>query len=180
MQDAIRRAKPRKAPGPDKIRPEMFQVDSLRFTEATVTLWETVGRTGYMPTLLRSGLLAPIPKTACPKGPADYRPTVLLSAFRRVISSALAFPIRKHYIVHPNQWGFLPWSNTEIPVAHVANIVSINASCAAISDLKQAYERLSRATLLRLLQERISHRFRPRRQHFNPPYIFEPKEAAKQ
>lgn len=138
------------------MRPEMLHVDCLRFTEATVAFCEAVGQTSYMPALLRSGLLVPIIKIARPKEPADWEPIALFSAFRGVISSALASTFRRHYIVHLNQWGFLVGSNSEILVAHVANRVSIGASCAAILDFKRAYDEISRACFSRISPKRAS------------------------
>lgn len=102
---SIKTSKARKAPGPDKVRNEMLQLEPELFSKDISALWDAVGRLGYMTNILRSGFFAPIYKKGDPKQPANYRPINLLSVFRRIISNALISEIDEVYDVHRNQWG---------------------------------------------------------------------------
>lgn len=157
VRTSILRLPKRKAPGPDKIRMEIFQLFPDHFCKVITLLWKAVGRLGYVPTLLRSGWLVPVYKNkGDPSSVENYRPIVLLSCFRKVISSALTIELRKEYTVHPHQWGFQSKMNTEMAIARAIQQQDRGYTIAAILDLRQAYDRVPRVQLLQLLKKRVS------------------------
>lgn len=153
---AITSAKTKKAPGPDKIRTEMLQIEPELFAKSLTALWKAVGRVAFVPTILRSGLFAPIFKKGDPTLPANYRPINLLSGFRRIISRGITTVVEREYAPHPNQWGFLKGSNTETAVAFAVNNHRKSFPIMAALDLRQAYDVVPRHLLWALIKERLS------------------------
>lgn len=94
-----------KAPGLENISREMLNHSSQLFAFATLSLWQAVGRIGFVPSLLRSGMLAPIYKVGSAFQPDNYRLIILLPVFRNIVTKALVRHLRQAYTFDPNQWG---------------------------------------------------------------------------
>lgn len=153
---ALAKANKKKAPGPDKIRTEMFQVAPSLFTQALYELTKACMRLGYAPALLTSGLLRPIYKSrGDPAEPSSYRPINLTTAFRRIISSAILKEVEKLFVASTSQWGFQRGTSTGCAVAQATNYLRGSISHAAFLDLKKAYDVLPRAKLLKILERRL-------------------------
>lgn len=165
---AIRyKLKPSKSPGPDLIRTDIFKLPPERFADATIALWEAVGRTGYVPSILRTGLLASIYKN---KGdaslPTNNRPVCLTPGFRRLISTALTTQLTNFYSQSlARQWVFQRGTNTECAICYASNTVRRELPMAAILDLRKAYDSVPRQLLQTMLDEQLpaalSTTFRP-------------------
>lgn len=134
--------KPRKSPGPDLIRTDMFKLAPALFAEAALELWRAVGRLAFIPPLLRSGLPVPIYKNRGDPGDlSNSRPINLTPAFRRLISTTLVMELRAHYREPlQNQWGFQDSINTECAVAYAVQKIRSNLPYAAVLDLRKAYD----------------------------------------
>lgn len=77
-----------KAQGPDKICIEMLKLIPELFVSATCALWQVVGGINFVPSLLRSGMLARIHNAEDAYKPENYRPITLLSVFLKIVSKA--------------------------------------------------------------------------------------------
>lgn len=145
----------KKAPGPDKIRPEILQLSPDHVAAALLALWRAEGRLGYVPSVFRSGLLVPLYKKGDKSDPANYRPITLLSVLRKVVAKAILFEVEKVYSVHQNQWGFVRGSSTEVAIAFATNLMRSTHKHVAVLDIKQAYPSVPRDILLRILSARL-------------------------
>ena len=146
-----------KAPGPDLIALEMLQVDADKSVHALDALWQKVVTLNYMPRVLRSGLYAPLFKKDDPSIPSSYRPIMLISTLRKVISSSLLKNFAKHYRHHVRQYGYRLATNTELDVAHVAGLMDKGFKYVAMLDLKKAFDMVPRDRLFTLLESRLPH-----------------------
>lgn len=159
--------KPKKSPGPDLIRTDLFKLSPSLFANAALELWRAVGRTASIPPLLRSGLLVPIYKgKGDPEEPSNNRPVNLTPAFRRLISTALVLELQKHYkesVEH--QWGFQTRTNTECAVTFAVNNLRKRLPYAVLLDLRKAFDCVPRHTLQMMVDQRLptglSNMFRP-------------------
>lgn len=85
IEHAIKRGKNRKAPWPDKICILMLKLNPYFYMSAIYSLWKVTGRTGLVPSLLRSGLLAPIYKAGDAFKMENYHAIALLSVFQTIM-----------------------------------------------------------------------------------------------
>lgn len=153
---AIQKLKPKKSPGPDHIRPEIFRLEPHLFADATMALWRAIGRLTHVPSLLTSSLLSPIYKRkGDPALPTNHRPVSLTTAYRRMIATALNIELEKSYKPGYGQWGFRRGSNTECAVAYVVNQRRQNLPLTALLDLRKAYDLVPRDILQQMLDSRL-------------------------
>lgn len=173
LQSAITSGKKGKAPGPDhKTCLEMLKLDCALFAQATSALWAAAGRTHFVPSLLRSGTLIPVPKRKSSGDPKNYSLIVLLSVFRRVISAALNRAFSAGYTVHPNQFGFTQGSRTEINITKLDNFLHrAQQGPSAVLDLRQAYGPVNRQKILELLRNRLSGTLSRHIAYFLVPFL---------
>lgn len=140
--------KKHKAPGPDKIRLEILQIQPRLFAKVCVEIWRAVGRLCFVPSVLRTGTLSPIYKQQVdPSEPSNHRPICLISVFRKVIASALTREIGNHYTPNDCQWGFRCESGTECGIAFAVNLLRRELPMAVLLDLKKAYDLVPRSKL---------------------------------
>lgn len=141
-----------KAPGPDGVRLELLRLNPQLFAKATFVLWKAVGRLTFVPAALRSGNLAPVYKrTGEPTVPSNNRPICLISAFRKVISTALLADIERHYTPNLMQWGHRRGSGTEVAIIFAINKLRINLPLAVFLDLKKAFDLVPRIALQKMV-----------------------------
>ncbi len=155
ISSAISTMKPKKAPGKDKIRIEMINLNQQIFGDICFALWQGVGLTASLPNLLVETMVKPIHKKGPKSDPNNYRPISLTSIFRRIISSALSLEIEKVYSPDHSQWGFQKGSNTECAIAFVTNKIRRTLPKAAFLDLRKAYDTVPRHVLLRILHNKL-------------------------
>ena len=79
-----------KACGPDALHAEYIKHAPEIIHEKIADIYNNTAATGDIPSSLVHGLLLPIPKPGKPKGPpANLRPIILLSIFRKLLTIAL-------------------------------------------------------------------------------------------
>lgn len=155
LRSAILRGKAGKAPGDDGVMNEMMQIHPDGFSALLLELWAAVGRTEYMPMALRDGVVVPLFKKGDPTQPENYRPIVLLSHFRKAISSALNAVVTKAYQFHPNQWGFQSKVGTDFAILHASAKAQYGKDNIAVLDLSRAYDTVPRLRLAELCLHRL-------------------------
>lgn len=77
-----------------------------------------------------------------------------MSVFRRTITKALTGQIREEYKFHPNQWGFLKQTDTDVAIASAINSIRKGRNNIALLDLSKAYDTVPRHKLAELCSYR--------------------------
>lgn len=135
---------------------EILQLRPRLFAGVTHALWKAVGRLGSVPSLLSCGLLSPIFKNdGDPAEPSNNRPICLISVFRKVVGAALIPKVVKHYEPSRFQWGHRSKSGTECAVMFAIHQLRHGLPCAALLDLRKAYDMVPRRKLMRLIEHRL-------------------------
>lgn len=107
IEHGIKLGKMEKAPWPDKIWLEMLRLAPELFASATKHLWKDAGRIGFVPSLFRQGLLAPIYKPSDASKQEKYHPITFLSVFAKLFTKVLVRNLRQAYTFNSNHWGLL-------------------------------------------------------------------------
>lgn len=157
LLNALLRLKKKKSPGPDRIRAEILFILPSTFADAAMAVWEAVGRTAHVPSILRSGLLSPIYKdNGDPSKPTNNRPVCLCSALRRLIAAALTAELCTHYVdPHAFQWGYRPGTSTEAAICFAVGRMRTGLPHAVLLDIKKAFDCVPRQFLQKLLDKRL-------------------------
>lgn len=153
IRRAIACAPLNRAPGPDGIVTEMFRLSPDAFANAILALWKACGRLQHAPRLLLTGLIVPIHKKGDTADPANYRPIMLMSHVRKIISIAINKSIQGIYTPHQSQFGFLQHCGTEIATIRANSIVNSGNHWIALLDLKGAYDTVRRDKLLAICRQ---------------------------
>lgn len=178
LLQAIRaRLKQMKAPGPEKIRTDIFRISPELFADVALEVWPAIGRTAHVPSMFRIGLLVPIYKQNGNHSiPTNYRPVCLTTALRRLIGTALTHQLARKYASLPLQWVFQSGTNTECAVCLASNRIRRELPMTVILDLNKAYDTVPRHILQKMLDERLPHDlsvcFRP----FLSPMLLQTKQ----
>lgn len=147
ISNALSSSKRGKAAEPDGIHNEMMQLVPKITTQTIMAIWRKVGRLGYLPVQFIEGTVLPLYKKGDADDPKNYRPIILLSHIRKVVTGALGLWLRDIYIPHHNQWGFCPNTNTEDAVLAASESITTGHNFLAILDLSAAYDSLRRDDL---------------------------------
>ena len=154
---SILTSKRKKAPGPDKIRTEVFSISPGVFADTLMSLWQAVGRLAHVPPLMTSAFLRPIYKSGDRSIPSNYRPIALTTSFRRIITKALTLQLTSSSpLIHQLQWGFQRGSNTECAIAYAANKIRSGHNKVALLDMKKAYDKVPRDILMDMIAKTVS------------------------
>ena len=158
LNSAIRKAAPRKAPGPDGITNEMI---SHLGNLAKKKLLQFINRTwkeGQLPSSWRTAKVTPILKKGKPAGqPKSYRPISLTSCLgkvaERMINTRLYHWLEKNQLLDNVQAGFRKGSRTEDQLfrfvqSAIDGFQDGKSTTAIFIDLQQAYDRVWRKGLL--------------------------------
>ena len=158
LNSAIKKAAPRKAPGPDKITNEMI---SHLGSIAKKRLLQYINRTwneGQLPRSWKTARITPILKKGKPAGkPQSYRPISLTSCLgkvtERMINTRLYHWLEKNKILNETQAGFRRNSRTEDQLfrfvqSTIDGFQQSKHTSAVFIDLQQAYDRVWRKGLL--------------------------------
>lgn len=137
---AVRNAPRGKAPGPDGVLGDMWQVAAAEVTEVITELWRKCGEIGYTPKLWRRATVVPVFKKGEQDDPGNYRPISLLSHVRKVVEKAIDRGIRRVYRFHHLQLGFRPCVGTDVAVVRTVASMQEESPWAAVLDLKAAYD----------------------------------------
>ncbi len=110
VRDALKRARPGAAPGPDGIPTELWRRSGDAVPRLLSRLYSAVGATGQVPRGFLDGDVAPIFKKGDKTAPANYRPITLLSTDYRLMTKVLATRMAPVLatVIGPHQTAFLP------------------------------------------------------------------------
>ncbi|MCP4271485.1 MAG: reverse transcriptase-like protein, partial [Gammaproteobacteria bacterium] len=158
LNRAIKRAAPRKAPGPDKVTNEMIchlgDFAKLRLLQFINRTWNE----GRLPADWRTAKVTPTLKKGKPAGkPQSYRPISLTSCLgkvtERMINTRLYHWLEKNKILNDTQAGFRKGSRTEDQLfrfvqSTMDGFQQGKHTSAVFIDLQQAYDRVWRKGLL--------------------------------
>ena len=158
LNQAIKKAAPRKAPGPDQVTNEM--ISHLGDT-AKMKLLQYINRTwneGKLPADWRTAKITPILKKGKPASkPQSYRPISLTSCLgkvtERMINTRLYHWLEKNKVLNNTQAGFRKGSRTEDQLfrfvqSTMDGFQQGKHTSAVFIDLQQAYDRVWRKGLL--------------------------------
>ena len=158
LNSAIRKAAPRKSPGPDKVTNEMI---SHLGSFARLRLLQFINRTwneGKLPTAWRTAKVTPVLKKGKPAcKPQSYRPISLTSCLskvtERMINNRLYHWLESNQILNNAQAGFRKGSRTEDQLfrfvqSTMDGFQQGKHTSAVFIDLQQAYDRVWRKGLL--------------------------------
>ena len=153
---AIKRAKRGKAPGPDGVPVEIYQMAPEVFADVFFALFRACGRLGVVPPGWDLSILIPIYKKGLTSLPANYRPLRLIQALKKIFGIALDATLREEIANDIAQFGFQPGvSAMEALVLAIAHTQIPDMLTIAV-DQKGAYDTVDRATLMELVAERCS------------------------
>ena len=149
---AIKKAAPKKAPGPDRIHNDMI---SHLGPVANQKLLEFINRTwkeGKLPTSWRTARITPILKKGKAAGlPQSYRPISLTSCLgkiaERMVNDRLYHWLEKHKLIDSSQAGFRKGSRTDDQLfrfvqSAIDGFQKGQTTTAIFIDLQQAYDRV--------------------------------------
>ena len=158
LNRAIKKAAPKKAPGPDKVTNEMIanlgDLAKLRLLQYINRTWNE----GQLPAAWRTAKVTPVLKKGKPAGkPQSYRPISLTSCLgkvtERMINTRLYHWLEKNKILNDTQAGFRKGSRTEDQLfrfvqSTMDGFQQGKHTSAVFIDLQQAYDRVWRKGLL--------------------------------
>ena len=150
---ALRAFNPRKAPGPDQIRPIVFKYLPKNFVEYLSALYQSCVALHYTPLLWRESrvIFLPKPGKASYRHPKSFRPISLSNYFikglERLVVWQMDTGLRK-YPIHPRQHGFTKGKSTESALSGTTNYaesyVMMNMHCVGIFlDISSAFDSIS-------------------------------------
>ena len=158
LNRAIRKMKPKKAPGPDKVHNEMIHHLGTKGKEVLLRLFNTSWKKSQIPKAWRTALITPILKKGKPsKDPKSYRPISLTSCIgklaERMINNRLYWYLESNNILSHRQAGFRRGSCTEDQLLKLTQEIQDGFqegkhTAAIFVDLQQAYDRVWRKGLL--------------------------------
>lgn len=144
-----------RAAGPDGITARVLKVDPVSTANSLCAIWRAVGRLCYVPKALSLGRVTPVFKKGDPLDPSNYRPICVLNVMRRAMSAAVDRRVRRKLTFHPRQWGFRKNTGTEHAIAHLEARRRRGFKHMAVLDLKGAYDKTPRNSLLEMIRSRL-------------------------
>ena len=158
LQNAIRKAAPRKAPGPDGITNEMISHLGGLAKEKLLQFINRTWKEGQLPRAWRTAKVTPILKKGKPAGqPKSYRPISLTSCLgkvaERMINTRLYHWLEQNQLLESVQAGFRKGCRTEDQLfrfvqSTMDGFQDGKSTTAIFIDLQQAYDRVWRKGLL--------------------------------
>ena len=144
------------AAGQDMMYYEMFKISADTLAQFLMALWTTCGRLNHRPLEWNKGRLVPPYKKGDPAIPSNHRPICLLSATRKIIERAIASAMNESFSPHRAQMGCQKHMGTEMALAQMHRASNQRQNWIAILDLKSAYDRVCRATLMKRCDEALA------------------------
>ena len=156
LELAIRKAKKGKAPGPDGIPVEIYQICPALFADLFFEILAACGRLATVIPDWDLSILIPIHKKGPPKTPKNHRPLRLILAFKKIVGAAIDDTMRAEAQNHPAQFGFQRGTSAlEALVLAIAHLTIQGMHTIAV-DQKGAYDSIRRTKLMSLVAERHS------------------------
>ena len=128
---------------------QMFKISTDTLAQFLMALWTTCGRLNHRPLEWNKGRLVPLYKRGDPAIPSNHCPICLLSATRKIIERAITSTMNESFTPHRSQMGFQKHMGTEMTLAQMHRASNQRQNWIAILDLKSAYDRVCRATLMK-------------------------------
>lgn len=159
----LQKLDPSKTPGPDNISAKILKAASFELAEVITHLFNSCLRQNIVPDQWKEANIAPVPKTARPSKPADYRPISLTSTICKVMERLLAKVIvekTKSIWIDNQQFGFLPGKSTSDAVIQVIEdwskaIDSKNSISNIFFDFSKAFDMVNHEILLNKLEKHL-------------------------
>lgn len=152
LEKAIREAKKGKAPGPDGIPTEIYQLCPELFAEMFYELLAAFGRLAAVISGWDQSILIPIYKKGPPQIPKNHRPLRLLQTIKKIVGSATDMTMRSEATNHLAQFGFqCGTSALEALVLAIAHLRIPGMHTIAV-DQKGAYDSICRSKLMTLVE----------------------------
>ena len=158
LNSAIRKAAPRKSPGPDGITNEMISNLGSIAKEKLLQFMNRTWKEGQLPSSWRTANVTPILKKGKPAGhPQSYRPISLTSCLgkvaERMINTRLYHWLEENHLLDNAQAGFRKGSRTEDQLfrfvqSTIDGFQDGKSTTAIFIDFQQAYDRVWRKGLL--------------------------------
>ena len=158
LNNAIKKSKSGKSPGPDKIANEMIKHLGHRAKLKILHFINLTWKLGKLPTAWRTAKVTPILKKGKPAGkPQSYRPISLTSCIskvaERMVNTRLYFWLESNHILNNMQAGFRRGCRTEDQLfrfiqSTLDGFQENKTTFAVFIDLQQAYDRVWRKGLL--------------------------------
>ena len=143
---AIRKAKPRKAPGPDGVPMELFKLDPDMFALLLYELYAACARCAYVVEGWDSSILIPIFKKGDTARVENYRPLRLILIIRKIFEIALEPSLLEEVRDEPEQFGFLARTSAIAPALIVVANMRHGGHIFPL-DFAKAYDRVDKAQL---------------------------------
>uniref|UniRef100_A0A8C5PIJ7 Reverse transcriptase domain-containing protein n=1 Tax=Leptobrachium leishanense TaxID=445787 RepID=A0A8C5PIJ7_9ANUR len=161
LVEAIKRAKPRKCPGPDGLPTEYYKLLQAELLPHMLASFNTILEDKKFHTSSLTAVISLIPKPdKDPLHPSSYRPISLLNSDVKLLARILATRLQ-HYLprlVDPDQVGFIPGREAKDATTRVINAVLLakrNRSPFLLlsTDAEKAFDRVLWPYLMQVLQK---------------------------
>ena len=160
---AMKKLKPRKAPGPDKVKNEMIVNLGPKAKQVLLDFINRTWNESTLPSAWRTAIVNPILKKGKKAGiPKNYRPISLTSNIsklaERMVNFRLYWWLEKNKILNHTQAGFRRGCRTEDQLFRMTQTIidgfqDKKDTTAIFIDLKQAYDKVWRKGLLMKMQK---------------------------
>ena len=122
LEEALKKMKQKKAPGPDGITNEMLKHLGPGAKRTLLRIYNQSWSTGTVPTIWKEAVIRPIPKKGKDKrDPSSYRPISLLSCvgklLERIINKRLIWHLESNSVLASTQTGYRQFRSTEDQLA---------------------------------------------------------------
>lgn len=111
VREKIRRLKPRSAPGPDGIGPQLLQELEAELAPVLTDIFNTTLAEGRVPEDWKKANVTPIFKKGSKADPGNYRPVSLTSVPCKMLESVIKDRLTEHFrinkLILPSQHGFV-------------------------------------------------------------------------
>lgn len=158
VQEAIRRLKNRKSPGPDNIHNELLKYGGENLHEILTVMFNKILQEGKVPTEWKDSITVPIFKKGDKKTPDNYRGITLLNTTLKCLTSIINNKLQKHIATAEEQQGFRKNRSTVDAIFILRQIIekAIEFNTPAFMcfvDLTKAFDRVRKEDVVQILIE---------------------------
>jgi hypothetical protein len=159
VKEALRQAKPGKAPGPDGIPIEAYRLARTDMIELLSKLYTAIGTTGVMPKDMMLGAISILHKSGSELELGNYRPLQLLNTDYRLMTKVLANRLSEvlSSTISMEQTAFLPGRQIGDNIMFLQLLPDRlrqlgRAAVIAFLDFRKAYDTVCRTFLLEVME----------------------------
>ena len=128
----LKKLKPRKACGPDKLTPRLLKTCAQELAEPITNLYNSSLKQQQTPHQWKTALIKPLPKCSKPQSMKDYRPIALTSSLGKVLEKIIKVYIVANTILDPMQYAYQAKRSTQDAIlcllTHVATFIDNKAA----------------------------------------------------